>query len=707
MKWRMILLATLIGITPTVGAMIYLRFVVEKIGNESTIEKTTDILSDGREVISEFLSERVNTVSLWSELGFLKLAMEFKRSEDLSKYFNRLTKDSTYYKDISILDEKEGFFFSSSRARDLSDLGKKILRLKKIIKEHRSKKQMFQSGGLEGLIFEDNNPDQPVIIKRIYGESNRLLGFLIVSISGGSLSKINSKIQLRVKNLERVKSFGSIYLSFQHGTLCSKGASNLSAQLPRVCINGIQYNPYFDTFRSTVLFLFVFFLFASFYFVFFNWLFRKLLRPIGLLLQGFEEFSLGKKVTISFRSKEKELKTLEDNANRLISSISVLREREHDSIQAIAFNKVASQVAHDIRSPLSALEMISSQLSELPEEKRVIIRNSIHRIRDIANSLIGRKKDRIIQMGSSTISSRASTAIIVGDSINLETALLSSVMDSIVTEKRIQYRDRLGVEIVFDQTRASYGLFAKINITEFKRAISNLVDNAVEAFVKRGKVEIILRPEVDTRQVIIEIADNGKGMPQGLLDKVGVRGITVGKIGGSGLGLAHAKETFKQFKGDLAVRSKEGIGTTITLNLPLEEPPHWFVPKLEIKENQKVIIFDDDQTIHQIWKGRFESVAGGRAKVDLEHFSTMDSFRNFFRNNFFELEDRLFLMDYEILGSKETGLDLIFEMGLAKQSILVTSRYEEPAIRDRCERVGVRLIPKPMSGFVPIEMVEN
>jgi len=703
MKWRMVLLATLIGITPTVGAMIYLRFVVEKIGNESTIEKTTDILSDGREVISEFLSERVNTVSLWSELGFLKLAMEFKRNEELSKYFSRLTKDSTYYKDISILDEKESFFFSSSRVNDLSDLGKKILRLKQIVKEYRSKKQIFQSRSLEGMVFEGDNPNQPVIVKRIYGETNQSLGFLIVSISSSSLSKINSKIQLRVKNLERVKSFGSIFLSFQHGPFCSKGASSLPAQFPQVCISGIQYNPYFDAVRSTVLFLFVFFLFVSFYFVFFNWLFRKLLRPIGLLLQGFEDFSMGKKVTISFRSKEKELKTLEDNANRLISSISMLREREHDSIQAIAFNKVASQVAHDIRSPLSALEMISSQLSELPEEKRVIIRNSIHRIRDIANSLIGRKKDRIIQIGSSTIQSSSSAA----DSISLETALLSPVMDSIVTEKRIQYRDRLGIEIVFDQTRASYGLFAKINITEFKRVISNLIDNAVEAFIKRGKVEIVLKPEPDTKQVIIEIVDNGKGMPQSLLNRVGERGITVGKVGGSGLGLAHAKETFKQFKGDLTVLSNEGEGTTIVLKLPLEEPPNWFVPKLKIKENQKVIIFDDDQTIHQIWKGRFESVAGGRAKIDLEHFSTMDSFRGFFRDNFFELEDRLFLMDYEILGSKETGLDLIFEMGLAKQSVLITSRYEEPAIRERCERVGVRLIPKPMSGFVPIEIVEN
>ena len=64
----------------------------------------------------------------------------------------------------------------------------------------------------------------------------------------------------------------------------------------------------------------------------------------------------------------------------------------------------------------------------------------------------------------------------------------------------------------------------------------------------------------------------------------------------------------------------------------------------------------------------------------------------------------LFLMDYEISGSTESGLDLIETLGIQKQSILVTSRYEEKNIRERCESLGVRLIPKSMSGFVPIEI---
>lgn len=64
-------------------------------------------------------------------------------------------------------------------------------------------------------------------------------------------------------------------------------------------------------------------------------------------------------------------------------------------------------------------------------------------------------------------------------------------------------------------------------------------------------------------------------------------------------------------------------------------------------------------------------------------------------------------MDYEIIGHKESGLDLIEQFGLQKQSILVTSRYEENEVIQRCEFLGVHLIPKNMSGFVPINIAKN
>jgi len=47
----------------------------------------------------------------------------------------------------------------------------------------------------------------------------------------------------------------------------------------------------------------------------------------------------------------------------------------------------ADQVAHDLRSPLAALELMLSCLDEVPEEKRTILRAAISRIREIADAL--------------------------------------------------------------------------------------------------------------------------------------------------------------------------------------------------------------------------------------------------------------------------------------------------------------------------------
>ena len=48
---------------------------------------------------------------------------------------------------------------------------------------------------------------------------------------------------------------------------------------------------------------------------------------------------------------------------------------------------------------------------------------------------------------------------------------------------------------------------------------------------------------------------------------------------------------------------------------------------------------------------------------------------------------------------------MIKELGIASQSILVTSHTEEKEIRDECKRLGIKLLPKGLAGFVPIKRV--
>lgn len=389
------------------------------------------------------------------------------------------------------------------------------------------------------------------------------------------------------------------------------------------------------------------------------------------------------------------LKNFDSLVDELVQIVKTRFEVEKQIEKVKIIKAVSEQVSHDIRSPLSALEMVSSQIADFPEEKRLMLRNAINRIRDIANSL-NKKEQPFLSIQQYNMPEEVTK-------LQLEIVLLAPILDALITEKRMQYRQNLNVEIFFNQSLESYGLFAKINIAEFKRVISNIVDNAVEAISVSGWVSINLKSVGSN--IVVEVTDNGTGISEKILSKIGVRGATFGKEKGTGLGLAHAKQVLSVFGGHLKVTSSEGLGTVVALFVPSEIAPDWFVPRLELQKHQRVVILDDDQAVHQIWKGRFESAANELNKLKLDHFASTLSFRSFYGRNFHELEHALFLLDYEILGEKETGLDIIDELGIRDQSILVTSRYEEPSVRSRCERMCVRLIPKSLSAFVPIELV--
>jgi nitrogen-specific signal transduction histidine kinase len=366
------------------------------------------------------------------------------------------------------------------------------------------------------------------------------------------------------------------------------------------------------------------------------------------------------------------------------------------SVQSESAFKIAAQVCHDIRSPLSALEMVSSCFADLPEDQRLIIRNSINRIRDIANSLSTKTNNPFVN--DVPVSSDFQKSL----ESSLHCELLMPVVDLIVTEKRLQYRDNICVQIEFDQSESSYGLFSKINNSELKRILSNLINNSVESFASNAGIVSVDLHSLDGFNVI-SIVDNGCGIPEDVLERLGSRGVSFNKVNGSGLGLYHAISTLQSWGGRLEIDSEVGKGTKITIYLPKEKTPEWFVPSLKIKNGSKIIVFDDDHSVHQVWSQRIKSLVGFNFEV--LHFTNPVALRTFYRSNFAELDGSVFLMDYEIINHAETGLSLIQEFGISENSVLVTSHFEDLSVRTACRELGVPIIPKSMCGFVPFEIV--
>jgi signal transduction histidine kinase len=102
-------------------------------------------------------------------------------------------------------------------------------------------------------------------------------------------------------------------------------------------------------------------------------------------------------------------------------------------------------------------------------------------------------------------------------------------------------------------------------------AVGNLIDNAIRYSDDRRQLAVTAR--VVGREVVLEVADAGVGIPPSEIEQVTQKFFRgSGTVsGGSGLGLAIAQRIVSDHSGTLSVRSTLGVGTTVTLTLPIAE----------------------------------------------------------------------------------------------------------------------------------------
>jgi two-component sensor histidine kinase len=316
-------------------------------------------------------------------------------------------------------------------------------------------------------------------------------------------------------------------------------------------------------------------------------------------------------------------------------------------------------------------------LKDIPENYRIILRDSVNRINDIANNLLTNYKNQHTSQNED----------------KLQSWLVASLLESIISEKKLQHQH---IAMEAHISSAAYFIFAHFNAIEMKRVISNIVNNAAEAFENEdGKIIISL--DVENNQVILKIIDNGCGISEEKLAMVFQEGVSF-KQHGSGLGLSHAKKSIEAWSGKIKLESQEGHGTTITITLPVVSPPVWFGATIEVTPQSTIVILDDDDSIHGAWD---ERLANSEAKhLPVIHFKLpRDLWRWCLENGD---KDIVVLSDYEIIGQQMTGLDVLEKIKLAEKSFLITSHYENRNILERCEKAHIKLLPKNLIMHVAI-----
>lgn len=223
-------------------------------------------------------------------------------------------------------------------------------------------------------------------------------------------------------------------------------------------------------------------------------------------------------------------------------------------------------MSHDIRTPMNAI--IGFTNIALHQNVVADIHGSLEKVRESSNHLLSLLNDVLdlsrIESGKAVFSP--------------EPVDITGLTDNVLAiMKGLLYNRDLKFEVYRDRPKNPYVLADAARIRE---VLTNLLSNAVK-FTKDGgmiTLDISSHPGEDDKHMIVRyiVKDNGIGMSEGFQKKLfkpfsqeddsGART----QYKGTGLGMAITKEYVHMMGGKIDVESKKGIGTTFTVEIPLE-----------------------------------------------------------------------------------------------------------------------------------------
>jgi hypothetical protein len=272
--------------------------------------------------------------------------------------------------------------------------------------------------------------------------------------------------------------------------------------------------------------------------------------------------------------------------------------------------------------------------------------------------------------------------------------LVSAALREIIQEKYYEHK-LVNINLAID-LEANFA-FMHIKPGQFKRMMSNLINNAVEALENKADGKIVIDMGILANEVVIGIEDNGCGMPPELVDKLISReAVTSGKQAGNGIGFTQVYDTLKENLGDLNIYSDASFGTKIVLKFPQVAPPLWMATNLTLYKNDSIIILDDDSSIHAAWDEKLSKVLSKLPDVKIHHFLTAKEAIEFINPLSVDAKGKICLLaDYELLNQGINGLEVIKRSNI-KRSMLVTSCYNDKEVVELSKNLKVEILPKEL-----------
>ncbi len=238
---------------------------------------------------------------------------------------------------------------------------------------------------------------------------------------------------------------------------------------------------------------------------------------------------------------------------------------EERRVEAVRRDFIAN-VSHELKTPLGALAVLAETLAGQAEDPAVAAR--------LAERL-GSESTRLSKLLEDILDLSQAEAL---GGAGFQPVLLEDLLDDIASPAVVR-ADSFGVDLQIGAAPA--GAAVSGDRRQLRAVVLNLIDNAAKYSDVEGSGEppvVTVRALVDGDTAVLEVQDQGIGIPEGHLDRIFERFYRVDRgrsraTGGTGLGLSIVRHAVMNHRGTVEVESELGVGSTFRVRLPLWTEP--------------------------------------------------------------------------------------------------------------------------------------
>lgn len=384
-----------------------------------------------------------------------------------------------------------------------------------------------------------------------------------------------------------------------------------------------------------------------------------------------------------------EIANLLESFRRLMNKTGQFWDAYVENANLAAIGRISSQLAHDMRTPLSVIKVLVERIGE-----------GAHKTRDITD--IAESAARSM----TKLNNMAEDLVDYSKAQNVARVIIS--VDDLIKEVLNEMAPEAHANKVSIGYKNDIGISANVDGEKINRVLANLVINAIQAHEKPGSV--MVEASAKDKELSIVIVDDGKGIPADKMEKIFERSFTFGKPKGTGLGLAYCKQVIEAHGGKIEVASEVQKGSTFTVRLPsciVKTSVSAVQFKSQIVEKTvgtpaaqarpsavgNILIADDDMGIRLQWIKIIQNLGGTVVCAATNPDELM-------RGGEFDYSKiDTAIVDYQYEGHEKTGIDLIAY--LKSQGVrnvhLCTGFHADPDVQNRATQAGAKsVLAKPI-----------